>query len=135
MEKRYSAESMNECHKILYLRSRSSYRALRELLYLPCRNTINEYIGKLGLVGSLDEYNRMVKKSILKTLNEGQRKLFLFSFDEIHIKPVLHYQGKYILGNTLNQKSLVSRPHQCWGLMVKSIFGAPAFIGRLIPVS
>ena len=65
------------------------------------QNTIYEYIGKLGLVGSLDEYNRMVKR-VFETLNEGQRNCFI-SFDEIHIKPVLHYQGKYILGNALNQ--------------------------------
>ena len=39
--KRYSAESMTDAIN-LYLRSRSSYRALRELLDLPCRNTIYE---------------------------------------------------------------------------------------------
>ena len=52
--RRYSGESMTAAIN-LYLQSRSTYRALRELLVLPCRNTIYEYFGKLGLAGSLAE--------------------------------------------------------------------------------
>ena len=44
--RRYTAESITEAIN-LYLRSKSSYRALRELLNLPCRNTIYDYFGKL----------------------------------------------------------------------------------------
>ena len=65
--KRYSAESMTGAIN-LYLRSRSSYRALRELLDLPCRNT--------KLAGSLDECNRTAKR-VFETLNEGQRNCFI----------------------------------------------------------
>ena len=87
----------------LYLRSGNTYRALRELLVLPCRNTIYEYFGKIGLAGSLDECERTVH-TVFDSLNEGQKTCFI-SFGEIHIKPGLHYQGKYILGNALNNDS------------------------------
>ena len=35
-------------------------------------------------------------KQLFDSLNEDQKTCFI-SFDEIHIKPGLHYQGKYIL--------------------------------------
>ena len=100
--KRYTAGSMTDAIN-LYLRSRSSYRALRELLDLPCRNTIYEYFGKLGLAGSLDECERTVKR-VFESLNEGERNCFI-TFDEIHIKPGLYYPGRYVLGDALNQDS------------------------------
>ena len=85
--RRYSAESTTAAIN-LYLGSKSTYRALRELLVLPCRNTIYEYFGKLGLAGTLDECNKTVKR-VFESINEGQRNSFI-SFDEIHIKPGLH---------------------------------------------
>ena len=78
---------------------------LRELLILPCRNTIYEYFEKIGLACSLDECKRTVH-TVFDSLNEGQKTRFI-SFHEIHIKPGLHYQGKYILGNALNNDSQV----------------------------
>ena len=128
--KRYTAESMTDAIN-LYLRSRSSYRALRELLDLPHRNTIYEYFGKLGLAGSLDECERTVKR-VFESLNEGERNCFI-TFGEIHIKPGLYYQGRYVLGDALNQDSPCPATTML-ALMLNPFFGAPAFIGRLIPV-
>ena len=53
---RYTSQDMAEAIH-LYLRSRNSYRALRELLVLPCRNTIGlcDYFGKNGLAGGANE--------------------------------------------------------------------------------
>ena len=115
----------------LYLRSRNSYRALSELLVLPTRKTIFDYFEKLGQAGSLDECVKTVKKIFL-SLNEGQRKSFI-SFDEIHIKPGLHYQGKYVLGEAVNQDSHCPAT-KFLVIMVNPSFGAPAFVARLIPV-
>ena len=107
------------------------YRWLRELLVLSCRNTIYEYFGKLGLAGSLDECNKTVKR-VFESINAGQRNSFI-SFDEIHIKPELHYLGKYVLGNAVNEET--SRPATSMlALMANLFFGAPAFVARLIPV-
>ena len=93
--RRYSPGSMMEAMN-LYLRSRSTYRALRDLLVLPSRNIIYEYFGRMGLAGSLEDSDKTVK-SVFESLNEGQRNCFI-SFDEIHIKPGLRYQGKYVPG-------------------------------------
>ena len=68
----------------LYLRSRNSYRALREILVLPCCNIICDYFGKQGLSGGAQECERTVK--VFSALNEGQKDCFV-TFDEIHIKP------------------------------------------------
>ena len=51
---RYTSQDMAEAIHF-YLRSRNSYRALRQLLVLPCRNTICDYFGKNGLAGGANE--------------------------------------------------------------------------------
>ena len=82
----------------LYLRSRNSYRAFREVLV--CHNTIRDYFGKNGLAGGAKECERTIK-NVFCSLNDGHRDCFI-SFGEIHIKPGLQYQGKYALGNAQN---------------------------------
>ena len=79
----------------------------------------------------MDECERTVKR-VFESLNEGERNCFI-TFDEIHIKPGLYYQGRYVLGDALNQNSLCPATTML-ALMVNPFFGAPAFIGRLIPV-
>ena len=49
------------------------------------------------------------------------------------MKPGLHYQGKCVLGNALNQNPSCPASSML-AFMVNPFFGAPAFIGRLIPV-
>ena len=56
----------------LYLRSRNSYK---EILVLPCRNTICDYFGKQGLSGGAQECERTVK--VFSALNEGQKDCFV----------------------------------------------------------
>ena len=51
---RYTNDDIGEAIH-LFLRSRNSYRALRDILALPCANTIREYFAKQGLVGGLRE--------------------------------------------------------------------------------
>ena len=115
----------------LYLRSRSSYRALRELLILPCPNTVRNYFGKYGLTGGAKECKAAVN-NVFNSLEKGQKNCFL-SFDEIHIKPALQYQGQHVLGNAANASE--PTPANCMlALMINPSFGAPAFIARLVPV-
>ena len=64
-KRRYYSDNMKDAVN-LFLRSRCAYKALRELLSLPCRNTITSYFGKLGLPGELEE----CKKNIAKVFNE-----------------------------------------------------------------
>ena len=88
----------------LYLRSRNSYRAFREILVLPCRNAICDYFGKQGLSGSAQKCERTVRK-VFFALNEGQKDCFI-TFDEIHVKPGLQYQcPKYYRTKTCQQNS------------------------------
>ena len=56
------------------------------------------------------------------------------SFDEIHIKPGLQYQGKYVLGNAQNKSEIVPAKNVL-AVMINPSYGAPAFLARLIPVS
>ena len=128
--RRYSAEGMMEAID-LYLQSRNTYRALRELLALPTRNNIYKYFGKLGLAGSQEDSNKTVK-NVFEALNEKQRQWYI-SFDEVHIKPGFHYQGKYVLGNAMNTDTDCPAMTML-GFMVNPCFGAPAFIARMIPV-
>ena len=60
----YSVENMKDAID-LYLRSRSSYNALRKLLVLPNRNTLLNYFGKLGVAGAEEECNKLKKYSLL----------------------------------------------------------------------
>ena len=52
-KRRYYSDNMKDAVN-LFLRSRCAYKALRELLILPCRN-ITSYFGKFGLPGELEE--------------------------------------------------------------------------------
>ena len=114
-----------------YLRSRSCYRALREELVLPCRNTLFNYFGNLGLPGSVDECEKTLR-NVFSNLNDGQKQCFI-SFDEIDIKPGVHYQGKYVLGNAVNTETPTPATTML-AAMVHPSFGTPAFVARLIPV-
>ena len=87
----------------LYLRSRNTYTTLRELLVLPCPNTIRDYFGMQGIAGSLIECERTLSNAF-PCFNEGQKCCFI-SFDEMHIMPGLQYQGKF--GNALNTDPLL----------------------------
>ena len=90
----YSVENMKDAID-LYLRSRSSYNALRKLLVLPNRNTLLNYFGKLGVAGAEEECSSTIKK-VFSALSERQKSCFL-SFDEIHIKPGYSLQGRFRL--------------------------------------
>ena len=100
---RYSQEDMLEVIN-LYL-TRNSYRAFREILVFPpmCHycvwlfQTVGCYLGAL-------ECEKTVK-TVFNPLNDGQNDCFL-SFDTIHIKPGLQYQGKYVPGNVLKNTSI-----------------------------
>ena len=127
---RYTPDLM--AHAVtLYLRSRNAYTALRELLVLPCRNTIYEYFGKHGLASGLIECERTLR-NVFPCYNEGQKCCFI-SFDEMHIKPGLQYQGKYLIGNALNTDQPLPAK-SVLASMINPCFGAPAFVARLIPV-
>ena len=62
-KRRYYSDNMKDAVN-LFLRRRCAYKALRELLILPCRNTITSYFGKLGLPGELEECKKKHCKSI-----------------------------------------------------------------------
>ena len=49
------------------------------------------------------------------------------------MKHGLHYQGEYVLGNTMNTEYDCSATKML-ALMVNPSFGAPAFVARMIPV-
>ena len=120
----YSSHDMAEAIN-LYLRSRNSYRAFRKVLVLRCCNTIRHYFGKNGLAGGAKECERTIK-NVFCSLNDGQRDCFI-SFNEIHIKPGLQYQGKYVLGNAQNTTGPVPAK-TILAVMINPSYGAPAFV-------
>ena len=126
----YTVENMKDAID-LYLRSRSSYNAMRKLLVLPNRNTLLNYFGKLGVAGAEEECENTIRR-VFSSLDEGQKSCFL-SFDEMHILPGYSFQGKYVFGQALN----VTEPcpaSRMLAIMVNPSFGAPPFVVRLIPV-
>ena len=91
--KRYSQDDMSDAIN-LYLHSRNSYRALREILVLPRSNTICNYFGKHGPAGGTIECERTINNVFL-SLNDGQKDSFV-SFDEIHTRFAI--PGKICVG-------------------------------------
>ena len=89
------------------------------------------YFGNQGLAGELIEYERTLQ-NVFQCFNEGQKCCFI-SIDEMHIKPGLQYQGKYVLGNALStEQSLPAK--SVLASMINPCFGAPAFVARLLQV-
>ena len=113
------------------LKKQEQLQGLRVILVLPCANTVRDYFGKYELTGGAQECEKTVK-TVFSALNDGQKDCFL-SFDEIHIKPGLQYQGKYVVGNAVNT-SEPTPANAVLAIMINPSYGAPAFIARLVPV-
>ena len=70
--------------------------------FLFCPVTIQFVITSGNMVWLGAPWNANEQSKIcVPSLNDGQKDCFL-SFDEIHVKPGLQYQGKYVLGNAQN---------------------------------
>ena len=113
---RYSKDDMADAIN-LYLRSRNSYRALREILFLPSHNTVCGYFGKHGQAGGALECERTIK-NVFSSLNDGQKDCFL-SLDEIHVKPGLQY---HVLRNAQNTREPIPAK-TILAVMINSSFG------------
>ena len=114
----------------LFLRCRCTYKALRELFILPCRNTITSYFGNLGLPRELEECKTPLQKYLM---NSMPVKNVVISLGEIHVKPGLRYQSKQVIGNAVNL-DVPCPANRVLALMINPSFGAPSFVARLLPV-
>ena len=61
----------------LYLTSRNSYKASREILLLPCGNAVRNYFEKYGLNGGNKKYEKTFK-TIFNSLNYGKQILYIY---------------------------------------------------------
>ena len=83
------------------------------------------------LPGSFNECKEVINRIFLK-LDDNQKICFILA-DEIYVKPAIRFRGNHIVGMAVNQdqpcpaKTILT-------LMVNLIFGAPAFVARLLPV-
>ena len=127
--RQYYSDNMKDAVN-LFLRSRCAYKELRELLILPCRNTITSYFGKLGLPGELEECRKTIAK-VFNEFNDGEK--CYITVDEIHVKPGLRYQSKQVIGNAVNL-DVPCPANSVLTLMINPSFGAPSFVARLLPV-
>ena len=128
---RYDRECVLEAIN-LFLRSRCAYKSLRGILILPSQKYLRSYFGKLGSPGSFNECKEVIDRVFLKL--DDNKKICFISADEIYVKPANRFRGNHIVGMAVNQdqpcpaKTVLT-------LMVNPIFGAPAFVARLLPVN
>ena len=113
----------------LFLRSRNCYSALREFLILPHPRRIESLFGTLSDPGSVQECTQVVKTVFMEL--EGPQKYCKILVDEVYIKPSIRYQGNHIIGFATD----TAKPARTMlALILCPIFGAPAFVARLIPI-
>lgn len=110
----------------LFLSSRNAYRTLSGLLSLPCPKTLKNFLGRIGEVGTHSECE-MTVASVFENLSPRQRKCLII-FDEIYVRPSIRFRSQHLIGYSVDEPSKPART--ILALMVKPLFGAPAFTAR-----
>ena len=80
--------------RFLYLLSKNCYQASKKYLNLPQPNAIKSYFRSLGTPSSVTEHRNTVATVFNKL--SGTEKYCKVLLDEIHMKPVVRYQGNYM---------------------------------------
>ena len=127
--RRYNPSTMNIAISS-YLTSRNCYAAFRDSIVLPHPKTIQNYIGRLGPPGSLEECSK-VTNIVFKKLN-GAKLFCKILVDEIHIKASVRYRGGHVVGFSVDQPNKATKT--VLALMVDPLMGASAFVARLLPI-
>ena len=130
-DRRYTLENITEAPNI-FLRSRSAYKALREILVLPSEKHLKSFFGKLGTPSSLNECKDVIQK-VFSCLADKQ-KLCYITADEIYIKPEIRFRGNNMVGMSVKEDT-PSPAKTILALMINPILGASAFVARLFPVN
>ena len=68
----------------------------------------------------------------LRGLTDNQKSCFI-SVDEIHIKPGISYRGNHLIGHAVDTDTPQAAT-TVLAMMINPSLGAPAFVGRLLPV-
>ena len=126
--RRYSTSLFRQALEI-YLSSRTTYRILRNFLSLPHPRTLVSKIGNLGDVGSEDECTNIIR-SVLPNLTTSEKR-FILMFDEMYVKPSIRFRGGHIIGYSEDKPDEIAKTILV--LMLKPMFGKPAFVCRMIP--
>lgn len=126
--RRYSTRLFRQSLEV-YLSSRTTYRLLRNFLSLPHPRTLVSKIGNLGDVGSEDECANIIR-SVLSNLTTSEKRLILM-FDEMYVKPSIRFRGGHIIGYSEDKSDEIAKTILV--LMLKPMFGKPAFVCRMIP--
>lgn len=115
----------------VYLTSRSAFRVLSPYLAFPSSVTLKKHLGKFSSVGGEDECRETVS-TVFSKLNDGQKKCFIL-FDEVYVKPSIRYRGGHLIGYAVDKPNEPART--LLAIMLKPMFGSPAFVTRLIPIN
>ena len=116
----------------LFLRSRNAYRALRNILILPCENTIRSFFGTFGTAGSEEECVQVVG-DVFSSLEHDWDKHVFVSADEIYVTPSIRFRASHVLGFAQNHDTPIAAK-TVLALMINFLRGKPAFVARLSPV-
>ena len=129
--RRYTLENITAALNI-FLRSRSAYKVIREILVLPSEKHLKSSFGKLNTPDSLNECKDVIQK-VFSGLIDTQTLCYVTA-DEIYIKPEIRFRGNHIVGMSVNEDT-PSPAKTILALMINPILGAPAFVARLFPVN
>jgi len=114
----------------IFLSSRSTYRIMRNLLALPHSMTLVGKLGRIGEVGT-DKECRATIQSVFSKLSIGEKHCIIL-FDEMYVKPSIRFRGGHIVGYSEDNPEEVAKTILV--IMVKPMFGKPAFVCRLFLV-
>ena len=111
--------------KMKMLRSRNCYKALRDILPLPHKNTLRSYFGKLGSPDSESACKEVISK-VFAEFEDPTSKYCFITADEITIKP-LQFQKNQIIGYAMDaEDGQVAK--KVVAIMVNPSMGMPAFV-------
>ena len=106
--------------------SRSLYSRLHVDYKLPNEKTLSKLTSK---VSNIDDDKFLV--NIFSNLPEKQQRCIVF-VDEVYVKPLLQYHGGTIFGKAANYPDSLATT--VLAIMIKCLFGGPAFLVKMIPV-
>jgi hypothetical protein len=107
--------------------SRSTYHRLCYDYQLPSIRTLTRITSKIN---SQDDLTFL--SSVLSNLDEKKNNCVLL-IDEVYVKAALLYQSGSIFGKAVNYPEKLATT--ILSFMVKSLFGGPEFLARVLPVS
>ena len=123
---KYGPEVMTRAFEY-YATSRALYKKIAADFELPCIRTLERITSKFGSHGESKFLD-----NVFTHHEERQRKCVLL-LDEVYAKAALLLHGSSLFGKAVNNPSKLATT--VLSLMLKSAFGGPEFIAKMLPVT